>query len=205
MKRDLRAGLGLALVAAAMMPLFVLPKEDFAFSTIFATSCMTGAALASGNYRRLFAPKPWTIGLGLVGAAALYLLFFLGNRAIIALHPFGITASAEGSIYSLIASPGNPLPLQVLVLAFDALGFESYFRGTLQARWGTRLGVGAPFAVAAVDSLIHVASFNLLWVVATFVVDSVWGLTFYRSRDLTSSMASHFVWDIAIFIVLPIG
>lgn len=205
MERNVQSAFGLVLVVASMMPLFVLPKQDFALSTVFATSCMAVVALKSGNYRSLFSPKVWTVALGLVAAAALYTLFFIGNGAITTIHPFGIGPSAESSIYNLIASAGSPIPLQVVVLGFDTVGFESYFRGTLQTRWGTRLGRGAPFAVAAVDALIHVASLNPLWVATTFVADSVWGLTFSSTGDLTSSMASHFVWDIAIFIISPIG
>ncbi len=200
-----RAALGLAVVAAAMMPLFVFPKGDFALSTFIATGCMVAVAVASGGYRRLFAPRAWTLALGLASAAGLYALFYAGNLAIGAFHPLGVGAQAETSIYALIASSGNPLPLQVLVLAFDSVGFESYFRGTLQSMAAPRLGRAAPFAVAAVDALIHVASFNILWVVATFLADSVWGLTYYRTGDLSSSMLSHFVWDVAIFMIAPIG
>lgn len=204
MRRDIQTGIGLAVVVAGMSPLFVLPRNEFALSTIVATSCMTAVALTSGGYRKLFAPKSRTIAVGLVSAGLLYLLFFLGNWAIVTLRPLGIEASAENSIYGLIASPGNTLSLQVVVLAFDSLGFESYFRGTLQTRVGPRLGIGAPFVVAAADALVHVASLNPLWVITTFIADSVWGLTYYRTRDLTASMTSHFLWDLAIFVILPI-
>ena len=204
MREGLRAELGAALVVAGMAPLFVFPKDYFVLATIIATSCMMVVAVASGGYRSLFSPSPRTLAVGALSAAGLYLLFFAGNQAIVAFQPLGVGTQAEGSIYSLIASPNNPLPLQVVVLAFDSVGFESYFRGTLQKRVAPRLGGTAPFAVAAVDALVHVASFNLLWVVATFVVDSVWGLTYLRTNDLTSSTFSHFVWDVAIFIVAPI-
>ncbi|MCL4355690.1 MAG: CPBP family intramembrane metalloprotease [Nitrososphaerota archaeon] len=200
-----RSALGLAIVAAGMMPLFFLPKDDFALSTFIATGCMAAVAVASGGYRRLFAPRVWTLGVGAVSAAGLYALFYAGNLAVVAFHPLGVGAQAETSIYALIASSGNLLPLQVLVLACDSVGFESYFRGTLQSLAAPRLGPAAPFAVAAVDALIHAASFNILWVVATFLADSVWGLTYYRTGDLSSSMLSHFAWDVAIFMVAPIG
>ena len=205
MRRGIQTGLGVAVVVAGMSPLFVLPRDEFALSTVVATSCMVAVALASGGYRKLFAPTTRTIAAGLVSAGLLYLLFFVGNQAIAALTPLGIGTSAENSIYTLIASPGNPLSLQVVVLAFDSLGFESYFRGTLQTRVGPRLGVGAPFVVAAADALVHVASLNPLWVITTFIADSVWGLTYYRTRDLTASMTSHFLWDLAIFVIFPIG
>ena len=52
--------------------------------------------------------------------------------------------------------------------------------------------------------LLHIITLNPLWVVTTFIADSVWGLTYYYSKDLTSSVTSHFVWDLVIFILLPI-
>ena len=204
MRGSHRTVLGLVVVIAGMAPLFALPKAEFVLSTFVATSCMAVVAVASGGYRKRFAPRPRTIAAGLVSAAGLYLLFLVGNQAIAAYRPFGIGPQAEGSIYSLIASPSNPVALQVLVLAFDAVGFESYFRGTLQAWTGPRLGSASPLAVAAVDALIHVASLNPLWVATTFVADSVWGLTYHRTGDLASSMTSHFLWDLAIFIIRPV-
>ncbi len=205
MKEAIRNVVGLAIVILGMAPLFAFPKDDFALATIIATSCMTSVAVALGGYRRLFAPSVKTVAVGLVSAAGLYLIFFLGNGFIALAHPFGIGPQSETSIYGLIASPGNSVPIQFLVLAFDSLGFESYFRGTLQKRLSPRIGVASPFATALLDASIHVASLNPLWVVATFIADSVWGMTYYRTGDLSSSMTSHFVWDVAIFIIRPIG
>lgn len=205
MRKGYQTWLGLALVIAGMAPLFTFPRDEFAAATFIAASCMVAAALAQGGYLKRYAPGSKSVAIGLASALALYIVFLAGNSAIAAVRPFGIGPQSESAIYGLIASKGTPLALQVAVLAADSIGFESYFRGTLQARLTPRFGVRAPFAVAALDALIHVASLNPLWVVATFIVDSGWGLTYYRTRDLTSSLVSHFVWDVAIFVVLPIG
>ncbi len=103
-----------------------------------------------------------TIVLGIVSAAALYLVFYLGNAgyrrpSILS----GISASTESSIYSLIASPSNPLYLQVGVLAFDAVGYESFFRGVLQTRLEPRFGAGSLFLVALIDASIHIITLTL--------------------------------------------
>jgi CAAX protease family protein len=195
---------GGAVVLVSMAALFSLPAGYFVALTFVSTSCMVGAAVIQGGFKGLFSPSAKKVALGLAAAVVLYLVFLGGNAAVRALHPLGITTSAESSIYSLIASPRNPPYLQVSVLLFDAVGFESYFRGVLQTAVEPRLGRSAPFAVAAADALVHLISLNILWVVATFLVDSVWGAVFLRTRDLTSSMASHFVWDVAIFILFPV-
>ncbi|MDV3277339.1 MAG: CPBP family glutamic-type intramembrane protease [Nitrososphaerales archaeon] len=191
-------------VFASMAAMFILPSSYFLPAAFVSTTCMILGAFASGGFSSLFAPRVKTIALGLGTAALLYAIFFAGNLGIQQLHPLGIGSSSEGSIYALIASPGNPLPLQVGVLLFDTLGYESFFRGTLQRRLQTRVGVLSPFAVAAIDSGVHLLTLNPLWVVTTFIADSVWGLTYSYARDLSSSMTSHFVWDIAIFILFPI-
>jgi CAAX protease family protein len=122
----------------------------------------------------------------------------------VSIHPFGITAASEGAIYSMIASPSNPLALQTGVLLFDAAGYESFFRGTLQGGLAGRLGGGAPVAAALVDAGIHLVTLNPLWVATTFIVDLGWGLLYRTTGDLTAPATSHFVWDLVIFILLPI-
>ena len=187
-----------------MVGLFVVPANLFIPATFVATSCMALASLAAGGYRALFRASPRSVALGLGAAALLYLLFVGGNSAIAALHPLGIGASNENSIYSLIAAPGNPWYLQALVLVFDAVGYESFFRGVLQRRFQTAVGGAAPVAAAATDAAIHLLSLNPLWVVSTFMVDTVWGLTYRYTDDLSGNMLSHFVWDILIFVLFPI-
>ena len=202
MDRQRRLALGLAAVAAAMVVLFVVPSGYFAAATVGATSVM----LAAGYYcgLRPGRPKPSALLAGVVGAAALYLIFYLGAAAIDAYHPLGITSASEASIYSLITSKSNPIYVQVGVLVFDSAGYESFFRGVLQNRLGPRLGIGSVPAVALVDSAIHVVTLNPVWVVATFVTDLAWGLTCRYGRGTQASFTSHLVWDLAIFIIRPV-
>ncbi|MBI3840415.1 MAG: CPBP family intramembrane metalloprotease [Thaumarchaeota archaeon] len=196
-----------ALVAAAgvsMVGLFLLPPRYFVVGTFVVTSAMAAAAYSAGAYGKPSVLKPRSIAIGLLSAALLYGVFYAGNAAIVALKPLGLDPAAESAIYGLIASPSNPLALQGLILLFDSLGYESLLRGVVQARLSPRLGVGAAPAVALLDAGLHAATFNPLWVATTFVADLVWGLTYRYGRGLTASTTSHFVWDVAIFIVRPI-
>jgi membrane protease YdiL (CAAX protease family) len=187
-----------------MLLLFTVPSEYFVAATFASTTCMMGAAFA---LRGLGAGRPRlrAVALGVLSAALLYSLFYVGGWAVGAYHPFGITSASEASIYSLIASPSNPLYLQVVVLLFDSAGYESFFRGVLQNRLRPRLGVMAAPAVALLDAAVHIATLNPLWVGATFVTDLVWGLTYHFGRTTQASFASHFVWDLAIFILRPVA
>ena len=100
--------------------------------------------------------------------------------------------------------PANPITVQLAVLLFDAVGYESFFRGVLQRGLQAKMGVVAAPAIALLDAGLHFATFNPLWVATTFVADLVWGLTYYYGKGLPASLTSHFVWDIAIFVIRPI-
>ncbi len=204
MKRPSRLPSGFAIVAASMVPLFLVPRDYFAAATFFATGCMILAAYWLGALRKPRGIAYSALGLGLLAAGLLYLVFYAGGWAIDSFHPFGISSASEASIYSLIASPSNPLYVQVLLLLLDSAGFESFFRGTLQLRLQSKVGVAAAPAVALIDASIHVISLNPIWVGGTFLTDLVWGLTYYYGKGLQGSYLSHFVWDVAIFIVRPV-
>jgi len=201
---ETRRGLaiGLAIVIASMLILFTVPSSYFVSATFASTSCMVGVAYAQ---RALAAKQPRlrSVVIGLVSASLLYCIFFGGAWLISTYHPYGITSASETSIYSLISSPANPFYLQVAVLLFDSAGYESFFRGVLQRRLRPRLGLLAAPAVASLDAVLHVATLNPLWVGTTLVTDTLWGVT-YHYGGTQSSFTSHFVWDIAIFILRPI-
>lgn len=195
---------GLSVVVAAMAVLFASPRAYFAAATIFATGCMLLVSYSSGVLGRPAAIRYRSIAIGLGTALLLYMIFVGGAAMVAVAHPFGITSASEASIYSLIVSPSNPPYLQVLVLLFDSAGYESFFRGVLQKKLQARIGVASAPAVALLDAVVHLASLNLLWVGATFVTDLVWGLTYHYANGKQASFASHFVWDLAIFIVRPV-
>src|SRR5271169_6638902 len=84
---------GFLLVLTSMMALFLLPPGLFVAATFASMSCMIAATYVLTRYSGLFRPRAASLGLGFVSAAALYLLFYLGNAGIVALHPLGLSAS----------------------------------------------------------------------------------------------------------------
>jgi membrane protease YdiL (CAAX protease family) len=194
-----------ALVCVALVTLFLLPVPDFVAGTFLATATMILAALWVSGVPKLAAPSPRAIGLGALSAATLYAVFYAGNAAIGVAGIPGLGPSSESSIYSLISNPDNPLFLQVLLLAFDAVGYESFFRGTLMGALRPRLGLASAPVVAILDAGLHLATLNPLWVATTFIADLVWGLTYYFGKGTQASITSHFLWDLAIFVIRPIA
>jgi len=198
-------------VVAALLALFLVPREFFIPLTFGATSFMIVVAYFGGTFKRERSPRGRQVLIGVSSAAVLYAIFYFGALFVKVAQPLGISPGAESSIYSLISSPANPLFLQVGVLLFDSVGYESYFRGTLLKGLQTRYSFWGVFAVAFFDALLHLAALYRypgiapLWSATTFIADSVWGLTYYYSRSLLSSFTSHFVWDVTIFLVAPIS
>jgi membrane protease YdiL (CAAX protease family) len=194
---------GLAVVVGSMLVLFSVPRNYFVAATFVSTGCMIGASLLVGLPRSR--PKLLVVALaaGLLSASLLYLVFVGGALALKTLIP-GYSAGSETSIYSLVASPSNPLSLQVGVLLFDATGYESFFRGVLQKQLQPKMGVAAALTIALFDAVIHIATFNPLWVATTFIADLVWGLTYHFGRGFQASFTSHLVWDLAIFVIRPV-
>lgn len=194
-----------AVVFAALAFLFVLPAVDFVPGTFIVTTVMVASAFWVRGVPRLALPEPRGLALGLASAAALYAVFYGGNAAITLVGIPGLGASSEKSIYSLISNPSNPASVQILLLLFDAVGYESFFRGTLMGAARPRLGIMSAPLVAILDAALHLATLNFLWVATTFVADLFWGLTYYFGRGVWASATSHFIWDLAIFVLAPIA
>jgi Type II CAAX prenyl endopeptidase Rce1-like len=192
----------LSLVVAAMAAMLLVRREYFVPAAFGATLCMTGVWLFESR-PGLPRPNPRALAAAAAAAAGLYAVFYLGNLGVTALHPFGIGPSAEQSIYSLIATPGNPILLQAALLVSDSVGYEGFFRGVVAARLRPRYGAKAVLIAAVADSCIHLLSFNPLWAATTLVADAAWGAA-YLYGGLQASMPSHLLWDIAIFMVAPI-
>ncbi|MFI5419871.1 MAG: type II CAAX prenyl endopeptidase Rce1 family protein [Nitrososphaerales archaeon] len=194
---------GFLIVALTMIEMFTIPKAYFVLGSIVSTSAMAFVAyLVIGNLFEKERHSFSKIIVGIVTAVLLYFVFYLGNYAVTHLNLLGIGANNEQTIYGLFS--GVPLPLLIIVLALDAIGFEYYFRGNLQNLFAKRIGIGAVFLVAIIDAVIHISTLNPLFPATVIVADSIWGLNYYFTKDLYSNIASHFLWDLLIFVVLPI-
>jgi membrane protease YdiL (CAAX protease family) len=189
------------------MLLLFLPSGSpyFVYGAFLSTSTMIVVGIWLTSLRRLLKPKPLSLTIGFASALGLYLLFLAGSYLVRASSPLGIRVANESTIYSLISS--HPIVLQIFILVFDALGFEIYFRGNLQNLFAKKFARNSVFVVffpALLDALIHGISLNPLWSITTFIADSVWGIVYFYPADLSANIASHFIWDVAIFVVAPI-
>lgn len=108
------------------------------------------------------------------------------------------------SIYA-IRSEQNLWVIALLLAFVIAPAEEIFWRGFLQRRLSHRYGVIFGFILATLGYvLVHVWSFNFMLIAAAAICGGFWGLLFAFTRSLWPAIISHIVWDITIFLLLPI-
>jgi uncharacterized protein len=138
------------------------------------------------------------IGLGLLSAVLLYLIFFLGNIASRTLLPFA--SHRINQIYGF-KEGASGLRILLLMLLLIGPGEEIFWRGFLQKRWQGRLGrPGAWIFVSILYAAVHAASGNMMLVLAAAVCGLFWGWLYFRYQSILMVAVSHTIWDILVFL-----
>lgn len=140
--------------------------------------------------------------VGLLLAAGLYLLFWLGKAASTAV--FGFADQGIEGIYGL--GEGTSMWFIALLLFFVTGPCEEvYWRGYLQQRFCERLGTWPGYlAATACYALVHIWSMNFMLIAAAAVAGAYWGLAYLALKRLQPVIVSHAVWSTFIFTVAPI-
>ncbi len=170
---------------------------DMGFSTLL----MLTLSLYFGRGTYNFKPIPRLVAMGILSAIILYLVFVAGNYAAQVL-PTGRIEINE--IYSL-RIPDQPY-LQGILLVFPiAVGEEVYWRGLLQNQLSLKMGTAKGLILsAALYGAVHLWSRSFTLVVAAFIAGLWWGLIFNRTRNITTTIISHSLWSLLIFLLLPV-
>jgi membrane protease YdiL (CAAX protease family) len=168
----------------------------------------SGALAASGlwvdrrQFREVCVFRWWHVPLGFSSAVALYLVFFVGHRIAAFILPF---ASDQVTLVYRTRSQADLWLIAVLLFAWIGPAEEIFWRAFVQRRLGQRYGPLPGFIVtAAIYTIVHVWSFNLMLLAAAGLCGLFWGAMFYRFRSVWPALISHAVWDVVIFVFLPI-
>lgn len=146
---------------------------------------------------------PMKILWGIISAAFLYVVFLAGNYFSNLLFDF---ASTEISGIYDFKGEASRLRILLLMLLIIGPGEELFWRGFLQDRLMKRMKpVYGFFTATFLYTLVHVLTGNFMLVMAALVAGFFWGWMYYRYRSIIANVVSHVVWDIAIFLVIPIG
>ena len=140
-------------------------------------------------------------GLGVASAAVLYAAFAAGR--ILALRLFPFAAAGIDNVYALKA--GVPVLRVVLLIALIiGPGEELFWRGFFQERAGSTTKPAFGFALTAMlYTAVHLASGNIMLVLAAAVCGIFWGWLYMRYRSPVLNMISHTAWDLLVFVAFP--
>ena len=142
------------------------------------------------------------VALGIGSAAALYAIFAVGR--LLALRLFPLAAAGIGNVYGL--KTGVPvLRIVLLIVLIIGPGEELFWRGFFQERAGTTTSRGFGFALTLLlYTSVHLASGNIMLVIAAAVCGIFWGWLYLRFRSPLVNVISHTVWDLLIFVIFPL-
>lgn len=141
------------------------------------------------------------IGLGLLSALALYGVFFVGN--IVSRKLFAFAGHDIAAVYDF-KSGVAPARVWILMTCAIGPGEEIFWRGYLQRALALRFGpANGCFLAAMLYTGVHLASGNVMLVVAALVCGFAWGWLYYRFDSILLNAVSHTAWDVAVFLVVP--
>jgi membrane protease YdiL (CAAX protease family) len=83
-------------------------------------------------------------------------------------------------------------------------GEELFWRGFLQRNMSLQFGRILGFILTTVVYAgVHVASGNIMLVLAALVCGIFWGWLYLRYQSMIINVVSHTLWDISVFMLFP--
>jgi uncharacterized protein len=141
------------------------------------------------------------ISMGVLSGLLLYALFWLGLQIFDLFNlPF------EKSIKNLYRWFAPTLFWQYLALILVAApGEELFWRGFIQKRLLRYFGpVGSITIGALLYASVHIYSGTFILMLAAFLSGLLWGALYMWKKSMPLVIVSHIVFDIMIFIILPL-
>jgi hypothetical protein len=153
------------------------------------------------NYR-LYYFEPKFIIIGIFSAAVLYFIFYAGN-----IYSKELPEILQSQAKLIFENKVNSDAIIIAVLLFFVIGpgeeifWRGYVQDTLQLTFGDNTGwlIGS-----LIYGCIYLVSSNYVLAGAAFFCGLYWGFIYRRYKSLQPCIISHALWDITVFIILPI-
>ncbi len=159
--------------------------------------------LSGGRFKDQFIFSKRDIIAGILSAGALWIIFFLGNYFSSILFDFA-GGQVQG-IYSMKTGE-NLIFLGPMLVLLIGPAEEIFWRGLIQKSFTQQFGgYKALFITTLIYALVHIWSFNFMLIMAAMVCGLFWGLIYIWNKNLVTLIVSHGLWDLAVFILFPIG
>lgn len=143
------------------------------------------------------------VGIGLLIAVALWLVFWVGDK--VSQWLFHFARQQVDLIYGM-KDGMSPWMLSLLLLCIIGPAEEIFWRGYVQRTLAQRWSPNVAFVVTtAIYALVHLPSLNFMLIMAALVCGVAWG-GLYRlmPERLPAIILSHALWDAAAFVWFPL-
>ncbi len=186
--------IGLIVAAIAWGLLFALGREGF-----WPRAAVAGASIGAyglivlrDDLGRLLRVDVLEIGIGIVAAAVLWAVFWIGDRLLTRLFP-GLSAEVD----DLYAVRGETTTARMpFVLTVIGPAEEIFWRGLIQSRAGIVVALVA-------YALVHIWERKPVLLLAALAGGIFWGGLFAWRGTLIAPIVSHLLWDLAIIVWFP--
>ena len=208
-RKDILVAAAAALLFFPLFPAQRAGRVDFWWGMSAAVAAAAALSFAADRaYLKVLAgdwrSARWKkVFFGAVTAAALYLIF-IGFAQLSGI----VFPSAPADIERVYAFKARVSPVRVglLILLLIGPGEEVTWRGFLQRHWEERWGFPAGWLLAAtLYTAVHLGSGNMMLVLAAAAAGLFWGYLYHRFRSVLLNAVSHTLWDLVIFLVLPVA
>ena len=141
------------------------------------------------------------IGMGILSALFLYLVFTAGN--FLSRNIFTFASAGIQDVYAFKMGASR-LRIAVLMIFIIGPGEELFWRSFLQRRLQNKSGKYLGFILATgIYTLVHLGSGNVMLVLAAGVCGLFWGYLYLRYGSVILNVVSHTLWDMTVFLWLP--
>ncbi len=169
-----------------------------------ATAVLTAYSLILGRkeLKQIYNFKSKWIIIGIISAIILYLVFFAGNE--ISRLLFDFTEKQVNNVYST-KEQASQIFIALALFFWIGPAEEIFWRGFAQHELSKRIGDNTAWIVnSIIYALVHIWAFNFMLFMAALICGLFWGWMFKNYKSLIPAVISHSVWDVAIFIIIPI-
>lgn len=198
----------IVLASVFWVEMFVLKNFNFWIEMTVAASVLAGLGLYINhrngeaiNYR-LYYFEPKYIVIGIISAALLYFLFYFGDMISKLILPFADKQVVR--VYSN-KSLSDTAVIGLLLLFIIGPGEEVFWRGFVQDTLQEKFGDNKGWLLASiVYGAVHIVALNFMLFMAALICGLFWGWIFKKYRSVWPGLISHALWDLTIFVLLPV-
>lgn len=190
------------------LEMFVLKTFNFWLEMTIAASMLAGIGLYLNhrngeaiNYR-LYYFEPKYIIIGIISAAALYLVFYSGDIVSKLILPF-----ADRQVVGVYNNKSllDPAVIGLLLLFIIGPSEEIFWRGFVQDTLAEKFGENKGWIIASlIYGGVHIVAMNFMLFMAAFICGLFWGWVFKKYKSVWPGLISHAIWDLTIFVLLPV-